>query len=261
MKASCVYLVGAGPGDPDLMTIKGQRCISRADVIIYDRLVNKTLLAWAGTDCELIYAGKRKHLHAMSQQQINQLMINKAKAGYTVVRLKGGDPFVFGRGGEEIEALDKQNIAWEVIPGITAAAGAAASLGVPLTHRSHAQAVTFVTAHKQNGTLDLDWDLVMRPNQTVVFFMGFSVLDTLVQTLLNKGQPPETNFSLIADATGPRERKVHTTLAQVRDHPELPLLNSPVLLMMHPAPCVATRDLTQAETTRREPALVHRSAG
>lgn len=231
-----VYLVGAGPGDPELLTVKAWRCLEQADVIIYDRLVNKALLALARPDCKLIYVGKRKHLHSVPQPEIHALMQRCAHRYRRVVRLKGGDPFVFGRGGEEVQALRKVGLHVEIIPGITAAAGAAASTSLPLTHRDGAQAVTLVTAHKRHGQLDVDWDLVVRPQQTVVFYMGFSLLEELVGELLARGVDGRQQFSIISHATQPDERVLHSTLGEILSEPELADMATPALLILHNTP-------------------------
>ncbi|MEM6999375.1 MAG: uroporphyrinogen-III C-methyltransferase [Pseudomonadota bacterium] len=241
-----VYLVGAGPGDPDLLTVKAYRCLAQAEVIVYDRLVNKTLLDLAPDACELIYVGKRKHLHSMPQADIEQLLIRKALAGRHVVRLKGGDPFIFGRGGEEVAALRQASVAVEVIPGVTAAAGAASACTLPLTHREVAQAVTFVTAHRTDGCLGVDWALVTRPAQTVVFYMGFSVLVDLVAGLLAHGVSPAKQFSVISRATQADQQVLHTTLGTVLDAPEIGHMKMPALLVMHNTPagiCAGTQEL------------------
>jgi len=231
-----VYLVGAGPGDPELLTVKAHRCLTQADVVVYDRLINPMLLALTPSHCEHIYAGKRKHLHAIRQADIHTLLIRHARQHKRVVRLKGGDPFVFGRGGEEVGALRAAGIEFEVVPGITAANGASAAACLPLTHRDTAQAVTLVTAHKRHGKLDIDWALVTRPGQTVVIYMGYSVLDDLASTLLIYGQPAETQFSIISRATHDDEFVLHTTLGEVRNHPQVDRVCAPALLIMHNTP-------------------------
>ena len=248
--AGHVSLVGAGPGDPDLLTVKGHRYLTQAEVIVYDRLVNNVLLELAPKHCELIYAGKRKNLHAMSQEQINEVLIDQAQQGKRVVRLKGGDPFMFGRGGEEIAALQHAGISCDVVPGITAATGAAASLALPLTLRGRAQAVTFVTAHKQAGVLDVDWDLVLRPNQTIAFYMGFSVLTELVEGLLERGAPADTKFSVVANATQENEMVVHSTLRDIRKRVELTTMRTPVILIMHNLP-IAEVAMVAADARRQ----------
>ena len=171
-----VCLLGAGPGDPELMTLKGLRALEAADVVVYDRLANPALLEHTRPACERIYVGKRKDRHSLPQEQICELLVALARAGRRVVRLKGGDPFIFGRGGEEIDRLEAAGIPWRVIPGITAATGCAASTGIPLTHRDCAHALTFITAHRRDGELTFNWELALHEQQTVVFYMGLSVV-------------------------------------------------------------------------------------
>ena len=235
-----VTLVGAGPGDPELLTIKAYKALCEAEVVIYDRLVNKDLLAHTPTGCELIYAGKRKHLHTLSQMQINALLLRHANQGRKVVRLKGGDAFVFGRGGEEAEALSAAGIPWEVIPGITAGIGAAASVGLPLTHRDHAQALTLITAHRRHGQLDLDWTLATRPRQTVVFYMATSIAHELVRGLFERGVSNSSYLSVIVDATLPTETLQTYTVATFLA--EQPKVNAPAVLVLHPTPIISQAD-------------------
>ena len=172
LSSGIVYLVGAGPGDPGLITLAGLDRIREADVIVYDRLVNPALLDHAPEQAERVFAGKSPTSRALSQEQINALLVEKARAGKRVVRLKGGDPFVFGRGGEEIETLAENGVPFEVVPGITAASGAAAYAGIPLTHRDCAQSCVFVTGHLKDGSVELPWDVLARERQTVVVYMG-----------------------------------------------------------------------------------------
>ncbi|MFT6437769.1 MAG: uroporphyrin-III C-methyltransferase [Candidatus Azotimanducaceae bacterium] len=250
MNKGSVHLVGAGPGAADLITLRALNAIKRADVIVYDRLVNKALFDYASLDCELIYAGKRKHLHAMPQPIINQTLVNKANAGKMVVRLKGGDPFVFGRGGEEIDYLIDAGVDWHVVPGITAAVGAAAAIGLPLTHRGESQAVTMITAHKQRGKLDVDWELILFSNQTVVIYMGLSLVSEIAEELLRRGKPGSTPFTLISKATQKDERAISCCLADVQQVVQKEKLSSPTLLVMGPKPRASLEQELEAVTDR-----------
>ena len=230
--AGIVHLVGAGPGDPDLLTLKAHRLLQRADVVVYDRLVSPEVLGAARRDAERIYVGKRRAQHCMPQAEINERLIALARAGKKVVRLKGGDPFVFGRGGEEIEALMKAGIAVEVVPGITAALGCAASAGIPLTHRDHAHACVFVTGHLKDGEVDLDWEMLARPRQTVVIYMGAETLPVIVRQLMQYGLAASTPIALIEGGTTERERRVVATLESIERHAGHAQLEGPTLCMV-----------------------------
>jgi uroporphyrin-III C-methyltransferase/precorrin-2 dehydrogenase/sirohydrochlorin ferrochelatase len=227
-----VHLVGAGPGDPDLLTLKAHRLLQRADVVVYDRLVSPEVLALARRDAERVYVGKRRAHHCVPQAEINDRLVALARAGKSVVRLKGGDPFVFGRGGEEIEALMAAGVAVEVVPGITAALGCAASAGIPLTHRDHAQACVFVTGHLKEGELDLDWQMLARPRQTVVIYMGAETLSPIARQLMQHGLAARTPVALIENGTTDSERRIVGTLATIERQAARARLTGPTLLMV-----------------------------
>jgi uroporphyrin-III C-methyltransferase/precorrin-2 dehydrogenase/sirohydrochlorin ferrochelatase len=227
-----VHLVGAGPGDPDLLTMKAHRLLQRADVVVYDRLVSAEVLAMARRDAERIYVGKRRAKHCLSQDEINHRLVALARAGKSVVRLKGGDPLVFGRGGEEIEALARAGVAVEVVPGVTAALGCAASAGIPLTHRDHAQACIFVTGHLKSGSVDLDWPMLARLRQTVVIYMGANSLPAIASQLVAHGLPASTPVALIENGTTDRERRVVGTLATIERQAMRAQLQGPTLCMV-----------------------------
>jgi len=230
--AGMVHLVGAGPGDPDLLTMKAHRLLQRADVIVYDRLVSPEVLAMARRDAERVFVGKRRGEHGPSQQEIHQRLVSLAQAGNSVVRLKGGDPLVFGRGGEEIEALMRAGITVEVVPGITAALGCAASAAIPLTHRDHAQACIFVTGQLRDGTVALDWPMLARPRQTVVIYMGAETLPLIASQLIAHGLPAETPVALIENGTTSRERRVVGTLATIERQAVRACLGGPTLCLV-----------------------------
>lgn len=211
-----VYLIGAGPGDPDLLTLRAFRLLQSADVVLYDRLVAPEILRMLRADTESIYVGKQRAAHALPQPGINRMLSDYARAGKRVARLKGGDPFIFGRGGEEIEHLAEQGIPFQVIPGITAASGCASYAGIPLTHREHAQSVRFVTGQLQDGSVNLDWESLVAPGQTLVFYMSLNGLPLICEKLLAFGLSPSLPVALIEKGTTLRQKVYVSTLGEMR---------------------------------------------
>jgi uroporphyrin-III C-methyltransferase/precorrin-2 dehydrogenase/sirohydrochlorin ferrochelatase len=208
-----VYLVGAGPGAADLLTLRALRQLEQADVVVYDRLVGADILELVPARAERIFVGKMRARHMLPQSGINQLLIDLARAGRRVVRLKGGVPFIFGRGGEELEALAAAGVPFEVVPGITAALGCAAHAGLPLTHRDHAQTLLFVTGHTKDGEVELDWPALVRPHQTIVVYMGAKAVASLCQRLIAHGLDATTPIALIENGTYRHQRTITGSLA------------------------------------------------
>lgn len=232
LRPGTVALVGAGPGNPELLTLRAYRLIQQADVVLYDNLVSPEIVDYAPASAERIYVGKSAGHHTLSQDAICQLLTDKAKAGLRVVRLKGGDPFVFGRGGEEMEALLANDIAVEIVPGITAALGAAASLGFPLTHRDHAQSCVFVTGHLKDHSIDLNWTALAQPHQTIVVYMGVTGLDIIARELQAAGLSADTPAALIRKATWPDQTMYPTTLGQLVHTADVHAVRPPTLLVI-----------------------------
>ena len=238
MMAACravrgkVYLVGAGPGDPDLLTVRAARLLAQAEVVVYDHLVGADVLALIGPAASRLYVGKERSHHSLPQEGINELLVRLAREGRTVVRLKGGDPFVFGRAGEELQVLAAEGIPFEVVPGITAACGVASYAGIPLTHRDFAQSCTFVTGHLKDGSCDLDWPALTRARQTVVIYMGLSGLATICAQLIAHGLPADWPAAVVAQGTLASQREVCATLGTLADAVARAGLQSPCLTIV-----------------------------
>ncbi|MAS00449.1 MAG: uroporphyrinogen-III C-methyltransferase [Nitrosomonadales bacterium] len=227
-----VYLVGAGPGERDLLTIRALHLMQKCDVCIYDNLVSKDILEMVRRDADIIYAGKKQDQHTLSQDKINILLIKFAKQGKRVLRLKGGDPFIFGRGGEEIESLMKNKISFQVVPGITAANGIASYSGIPLTHRDHAQSCLFLTGHLKDGALDFDWPKLIINNQTIVIYMGLLSLKELVDNLLQHGMLKKMPIAIIESGTTSKQKVIIGMLSNIKPKVEKAKIKSPALIII-----------------------------
>ncbi len=227
-----VYLVGAGPGDPELLTLKALRLMQQADVVIYDRLVSAPILELCRRDAEKVYVGKARSNHAVPQEGINALLVKYAQAGKRVCRLKGGDPFIFGRGGEEIQELYEAGVSFQVVPGITAASGCAAYAGIPLTHRDYAQSVRFLTGHLKEGSPELPWSVLVYENQTLLLYMGFVGLESICEKLIAHGQRADMPVALISKGTTPEQKVVVGTLANIASKVEQHQIQAPTLTII-----------------------------
>jgi uroporphyrinogen III methyltransferase/synthase len=238
-----VYLVGAGPGDPELLTLKGRRVLRAADAIVYDSLVNPDLLAEARPGCERVHVGKRCGHSCIEQADIEALLVSRARAGKTVVRLKGGDPFIFGRGGEEAEALERAGIPFEVVPGVTAALGAAAYAGIPLTHRAHSSAVVFLTGHEDpaKASAAVRWEDYARLKATLCIYMGVRHLDAIVARLIAGGMPAETPAAIIESATTGRHRRFSATVGALPECARRGGVGSPAVVIIGEVAAFAER--------------------
>ena len=227
-----VYLVGAGPGDPELLTIRALRLLQSADVVVYDALVSNEVMALVNQNSERIYVGKTRANHTLPQDEINTLLIKLALQGRKVVRLKGGDPFIFGRGGEEIETLAAWGVPFQVVPGISAANGVSSYAGIPLTHRDYAQSVLYTTGHLKDGTVNLDWTALARPHQTVVIYMGLGGLAEICRNMIAHGQSPDLPAAVIQQGTSQNQKVVVGTLATLSDLVLAAKLKSPCLIIV-----------------------------
>lgn len=234
MKKGKVYIIGAGPGDPELLTLKGKRVLEAAEVVIYDRLVSNEILAFIPSDAERIFVGKEPAFHSIPQKEINALLVSKAKSGKNVVRLKGGDPYIFGRGSEEGEALSEEDIPFEVVPGVAAATGMAAYAGIPLTDRRYSSGVTFVTGHKRTGKDlgDINWKALAGLDQTIVFYMGIKNLQTITKNLTEHGMAKETPAAVVRLATTTEQETVTGTLDDIKEKVEAATIRPPALLVV-----------------------------
>lgn len=227
-----VFLVGSGPGDPELLTLKAWRILQEADIVLYDRLVSQPIMDMIPEGTELVHVGKKRADHTLPQDQINQRLVELAKQGRRVVRLKGGDPFIFGRGGEEIETLAEAGVRFQVVPGITAASGCAAYAGIPLTHRDYAQSVRFVTGHLKNDTCDLPWNDFVQSNQTLVFYMGLVGLPIIVRELKAHGMSPAMPVALVSRGTTPEQHVVCGVLEDIVGKVENSAVQAPTLVII-----------------------------
>ena len=232
-KKGFVSLVGAGPGDAELMTVKAVRLLQQAEVVVYDRLVSADILSLIPTGISRISVGKEVGKHCVPQEQINEIIVNLAKAGRKIVRLKGGDPFMFGRGGEEVLALKKHGIAFEVVPGITAASGCSSYSGIPLTHRGMSRRVQFITGHfNDNEPLDLNWQSIADPDSTLVIYMGLSNLPLAIHSLIDAGLPASTPAAAVQNGTTELQQRVITTLEHLNDAIQQKRMKAPVMIII-----------------------------
>jgi uroporphyrin-III C-methyltransferase/precorrin-2 dehydrogenase/sirohydrochlorin ferrochelatase len=227
-----VYLVGAGPGDPDLLTLRALRLMHKADIVLYDRLVSEEIMSRIRPDAEKIPVGKERSRHSVEQETINQMLVRLSNSGKRVLRLKGGDPFIFGRGGEEIEKLAQSKISFQIVPGITAASGCGSYAGIPLTHRDHAQSVRFLTGHLKDGALELDWRNLVNKQETLVFYMGVLGLRTICEELVKHGMSRTTLIAAIEQGTIRKQRVLTSNLESMPDVADKEKLESPTIIII-----------------------------
>ena len=246
-----VYLVGAGPGDPDLLTFRAFRLMQQADVVLYDQLVEPAIMDRVRRDAERIYVGKKRANHALQQEEIGELMVKLAREGKRVLRLKGGDPFIFGRGGEEIEKLAAHRVPFQVCPGVTAAAGCSSYAGIPLTHRDYAQSCVFVTGHGRDGPIQLDWASIIRPRQTVAVYMGLAHLDFLTKEFLRHGADPALPVAIVENGTRPNQITLTGTVADIAAKAAAHGLRGPTIIII--GEVVTLRDKLNWYTPHRQP--------
>ncbi len=231
-KTGEVYLVGAGPGDPDLLTFRALRLMQQAEVVLYDRLVAPEIVDLCRKDAERVYVGKKRDQHALPQAEISKLLVDLAKQGKRVLRLKGGDPFIFGRGGEEIELLTAENIPFQVIPGITAASGCASYAGIPLTHRDYAHTCVFIAGHLKDGSMDLNWDTLIQPRQTIAVYMGVMGLEALCRELIERGMSEQMPAALIQQGTTHKQKVYIGNLGTLPDFPKQNDIKPPTMIII-----------------------------
>ena len=253
-----VFLVGAGPGDPDLLTFRALRLMQLADVVVHDRLIGEGVLNLVRRDAERVYVGKRPRDHTLPQEEISQLLVRLAKEGKRVLRLKGGDPFIFGRGGEEIETLAAEGVPFQVVPGITAASGCSSYAGIPLTHRDHAQSCVFVTAHGRDGVIDLDWTSLLRPRQTVAIYMGLGSLGKVAGEFIARGADADLPAAVVDNGTRSNQQVVTGSLGKIAELAASAELKGPALVII--GTVVSLRDQLQwFEGEAATPSLAERS--
>jgi len=234
LKKGKAYLVGAGPGDPELLTLKGKRCIEAAEVVIYDRLVADEILAMSPPGAEMVFVGKEDSFHSVPQEEISRLIVDKAKEGKVVVRLKGGDPYIFGRGSEEAELLHDEGVPFEVVPGITAASGIAAYAGIPLTDRRYTSGVSFITGHKRSGEdlSEINWDAYAKSGNTLVFYMGIKNIETIATQLIANGKSGHTPAAVVRYGTRPDQEVLTGVLSDIVGLVEKSGIKPPALLIV-----------------------------